>query len=751
MKMEDKWIWLALAGVALSGCSTILGLDQFTEGGGGSTGNTSSSSGQAQACTPGTQKACLYTGPAGTEDVGACHAGTQVCDAEGTGFQACAGEILPALKEDCGNAIDDDCNGQANDGCPCKPGTMEHCYTGPSGTEGVGICLGGMHTCNAEGNGYGACAGEQKPLAEDCATAADEDCDGVSNQASAGCSCTPGATQACYSGPAGTIGVGICKGGMQACNADGLGFGACFGEQKPLAEDCATAADEDCDGVSNQASAGCSCTPGATQACYSGPAGTIGVGVCKGGTHTCNPDGLGYGACVGEVLPAVDICSNATDEDCNGSVCGQTMWARALGNIAINGVAVDGAGNIYVTGSLFGAFTLGAVSLSVVGGSGTDVVVLKFDSAGTIIWGKRFGSTFNESAIAIAVDAVGNVHLTGYLGGSVDFGGGAVPAGVFVVKLTSAGNHVWSKGCGGTTASPTSMGRGIAVDGTGNILVTGSFGGTLSCAIGQSATSLGIADAFVLRMSGANGGPLWTKGFGDAANSQYGYGIAAAANGDALVTGSFYGSIAFGGNTLTAGAASSIFVAKLTAAAGAHVWSQGGGSGALGASIAVDASSNPVFTGVYSGATTFAGKTVAAAGGGSDILVGKLDTATGNAVWIHGYGGANGDSGNAVAVSGAGRIAMGGSFRNAADFGGGALASASLDAAFLATFDAVPTHLWSKQFSSSTIGPNVTSGVAFGPVGEVVAGGKFFGTVDFGQGPLADVSGGTAFLIRVAP
>jgi hypothetical protein len=281
--------------------------------------------------------------------------------------------------------------------------------------------------------------------------------------------------------------------------------------------------------------------------------------------------------------------------------------------------------------------------------------------------------------------------------------------------------------------------------------VTGSFGGTLSCAIGQSVTSLGVADAFVLRMGVTNGGPIWTKRFGDAASSQYGYGIAAAAaNGDALVTGSFLGSIDFGGGPLTAAASTSLFVAKLSAGAGAHVWSKSGGSGAAGASIAVDATDNAVFAGSYSGVTTFAGKTVAAAGGATDILFGKLDATTGNALWLNGYGNTNGDSGNSVAVSAAGRVAMGGAFRNSVDFGGGSLASGSLDAAFVATFDATPTHLWSKQFSSATLGPNATSSVAFGPAGEVVAGGQFYGTVDFGTGALAGANG-TAFLVHVAP
>lgn len=58
------------------------------------------------------------------------------------------------------------------------------------------------------------------------------------------------------------------------------------------------------------------CTSGAVEGCYSGPAGTSGVGTCHGGTRTCA--GGTWGACVGEVTPAADACGNGIDEDCDG-------------------------------------------------------------------------------------------------------------------------------------------------------------------------------------------------------------------------------------------------------------------------------------------------------------------------------------------------------------------------------------------------------------------------------------------------
>ena len=77
----------------------------------------------------------------------------------------------------CGNpcAFDEIC--VAGECVECEPGQTQPCYTGPVGTEGVGVCHGGTATCGNDGT-WGPCTGEVTPSVEIC-DGLDNDCDGV--------------------------------------------------------------------------------------------------------------------------------------------------------------------------------------------------------------------------------------------------------------------------------------------------------------------------------------------------------------------------------------------------------------------------------------------------------------------------------------------------------------------------------------------------------------------------------------------
>jgi hypothetical protein len=195
------------------------------------------------------------------------------------------------------------------------PGTIQACsYTGRSGTQGVGTCKAGYRVC--DGFSWGPCTGQVTPTAEVCENTLDEDCDGKLND---GCPvCVEGSTQSCYGGPTGTEGVGACHAGVKTC-VNGT-WSACTDQVVPMgSEICGNEQDEDCDGLTNE---GCTCTPGETQPCYTGPAGTEGVGVCQVGQRQCfgsRESRPFWGACTGEVVPVSESCDNL-DNDCNGQV-----------------------------------------------------------------------------------------------------------------------------------------------------------------------------------------------------------------------------------------------------------------------------------------------------------------------------------------------------------------------------------------------------------------------------------------------
>jgi hypothetical protein len=175
-----------------------------------------------------------YTGASATRGVGVCRDGTQLC--VGGTFGTCAGQVLPST-ETC-NGLDDDCDTRIDEG------VTSVCYTGPSGTEGVGLCRAGVRTCSM--GTFGACTGQVLPTGEFC-DGQDQDCDGRIDEGTGG----GPMTRSCYTGPTGTSGVGTCGAGTQTCRFGA--FGLCAGEVTPTIDRCGDGLDTDCDGLGDVA------------------------------------------------------------------------------------------------------------------------------------------------------------------------------------------------------------------------------------------------------------------------------------------------------------------------------------------------------------------------------------------------------------------------------------------------------------------------------------------------------------------
>ncbi|HEX5134418.1 MAG TPA: hypothetical protein VFW81_03410 [Thermoanaerobaculia bacterium] len=122
---------------------------------------------------------------------------------------------------------------------------------------------------------------------------------------------------------------------------------------------------------------------------------------------------------------------------------GMHQWSRSYGTTAAvgdiaNAVAVDGANNVLLTGSIVGAVDFGGGALA--GNGSYDVFIAKFRSDASHVWSKRAGALYDDHGWGIAADSTGNVFSTGDFYLSVDFGGGALvnEAGTdsYIVKLS---------------------------------------------------------------------------------------------------------------------------------------------------------------------------------------------------------------------------------------------------------------------------------------------------------------------------
>ncbi len=224
------------------------------------------------------------------------------------------------------NGLDDDCNGEVDEGCNCILGDTQSCWSGDPELVGIGSCTAGTQTCDERGE-WGACEGEVLPSPEAC-DGNDNDCNGLEDEGFGQVTC----------------GVGACQVTVEEC-IDGTPNPCVPGNANPV-EQC-DGVDDDCDGVVDNGGA---CVNGDTQPFDGGPPNTRNVGGCAGGTQTC-VNGMWSPDCVGDVVPQAEIC-NGDDDDCNNAVddnaqgVGLGCQAQGQQGICVNGTTVCASGSI---------------------------------------------------------------------------------------------------------------------------------------------------------------------------------------------------------------------------------------------------------------------------------------------------------------------------------------------------------------------------------------------------------------------
>jgi hypothetical protein len=137
---------------------------------------------------------------------------------------------------------------------------------------------------------------------------------------------------------------------------------------------------------------------------------------------------------------------------------GNWQWAVVEGGDGYDSgssIALDGSGNIYVTGIFWSTAARFGTTLLRNAGYRGDIFVAKLDASGHWLWAARGGSNVDEGGAAIAVDQAGNAYVTGNITGeSAQFGAIVLPkkdasSDLFVGKLSAAGNWQWVVSGGG--------------------------------------------------------------------------------------------------------------------------------------------------------------------------------------------------------------------------------------------------------------------------------------------------------------
>ncbi len=569
--------------------------------------------------------------------------------------------------------------------------------------------------------------------------------------------CDPGDEVDCYTGPAGTLDVGLCRGGTATCTEEGT-WGACAGEVLPEPESCLTPDDEDCDGQTNEGGEGCVCTPNQSQYCYSGDPLTENVGVCVGGIRECNAQGTAWGACTGEVTPQAEDCNTqGIDEDCDGltPVCPAT-WSLVFGDNkpqVVKAVVTDASGNVYFAGELEGTITIGGANHTSAGA--TDAIVGKLDPDGNRIWTRIAGNAELQGALALAVDSAGDVWVTGYHRGTINWGGSnlstALGSNVYLAKLRGTdGAHLFSATYGSSAATSDEVGSALAVDASDNVWMAGhissstNFGGS---ALAPSPT--GVPDAFVAKFTSA-GAHLFSARYGDT-NFQYATGITVGPNGEVFATGHFRGTIHLGGSALTSAGLGDVWVTELTSA-GAHVWSASFGDTGeqLARAITVGLGGGPVVAGEFEGDVDFGGGALASAGQ-LDVFLVELAPTDGAHVASRRFGGAGSESALAVAWDAGGYLILGGYTTGSVDFGTTLITSLGGRDGFVAKLDDMAFGAtWVRSFGDASFHQEA-AGVAVDPNGNVVAGGQFTGQADLGSGTVTSAGSTDGFIAKYPP
>jgi Beta-propeller repeat len=399
-------------------------------------------------------------------------------------------------------------------------------------------------------------------------------------------------------------------------------------------------------------------------------------------------------------------------------------WAKKAGGTANDGgnaIAIDTAGNSYVTGSFQNTISFPGCAPLVGAATGHTIFVAKFNSAGNCQWARRALGSGNDAGTSISVDASGNAYVTGITNGHVAFSStqsiNVSSDDGFVAKYNTAGTLQWVLSIAGPGLH---YGSGIAVrPATGNFYVTGvfenasTFNTTSGAAITLSSVApppqpspfLALGDIFLASYD-TNGVLQWVKSAGGN-NADYGASVAVDFQNNAYVAGTFSSSFNWGGNSLAPVGSFDAYLAKYDPS-GNVLWvrTMSGPNQEGVTSISVDSTTawydGPYVTGSYSNSLSFSNSTTSlispfpnTLGNNNEIFIARYN-ASGQLLWARSVGGPANDSPGGICVRHSTPFITG-TFMGTATFGSQSLTSTGAFDIFVARYNSIGGVMWVRR------------------------------------------------------
>ncbi len=512
--------------------------------------------------------AACYTGDAGTQNVGICVGGTWMCDA--ANVKVCAGEQVP-ISETCtggGSGQDDDCDGSTDEegtGCNCQLGQMQACYTGPGGTQNVGICDDGVSTCQAtgQGNQFGPCVGEVLPqTCDSCLASGDQDCSGSSATCTGNhvWSKSIGGTEFEYGYDvevltngqilvAGSFGTTITAGNTitadgwdgalirldadgNAINVKGFGGAGSSDYVQGIVEldDGYAIYGMLGNGSSENFGSGATLT-GVGQDGYIAKFNSSHVLQWKkliGGTQNDSISGIvrmpdNGVAITGQFEGTLNVGGNNLVSlglkdifVARFDALGNHVWSKRYGNNQQNNVydlEATPTGDLVIVGDLGSNITFGSTTITAAGG--LDGYVVKMEPDGDVSWVRAFQSAGDEVAVAVGILSDGAIWVAGDFDTAVNLNGVAgseisptsTGEDILLVKYDAAGTYLTSKSVNSTGSIYI---KDIDVGADDGVVITGDYSsGALF--FGQLAAEAENGDAFIFKINPTSGNTLWSR------------------------------------------------------------------------------------------------------------------------------------------------------------------------------------------------------------------------------------------------